>query len=279
MVRLPGYARPQAGRALRRPAPAGRPGAGDRQPAQGAAARRAARRPRPEAARADAGRAEVDPGRGRDHLRLRHPRPGRGADDERPDRGLQRGPDRAGRARRSSSTSSPANEFVAGFVGVSNVLERDGERFTIRPEKIAAARRRAPPPTACTPSAAASPTSPTPGWSPATRSRLDAGGELQLVRQNVEGASAGRAARAGQGGRGRVAPGARGRRPRRSQRKRRNHREEQGRKPRPDGVAGRRRPARVHARCSPAAAAAAATAQRRRRRTAEARQGRGRSST
>jgi putative spermidine/putrescine transport system ATP-binding protein len=30
----------------------------------------------------------------------------------------------------------PANEFVAGFVGVSNVLERDGKRFTIRPEKI-----------------------------------------------------------------------------------------------------------------------------------------------
>jgi putative spermidine/putrescine transport system ATP-binding protein len=30
----------------------------------------------------------------------------------------------------------PANEFVAGFVGVSNVVERDGRRFTIRPEKI-----------------------------------------------------------------------------------------------------------------------------------------------
>jgi len=30
----------------------------------------------------------------------------------------------------------PANEFVAGFVGVSNVLEREGRRFTIRPERI-----------------------------------------------------------------------------------------------------------------------------------------------
>jgi putative spermidine/putrescine transport system ATP-binding protein len=30
----------------------------------------------------------------------------------------------------------PVNEFVAGFVGVSNVIERDGERLTIRPEKI-----------------------------------------------------------------------------------------------------------------------------------------------
>jgi len=30
----------------------------------------------------------------------------------------------------------PANEFVAGFVGVSNVIEREGRRFTIRPEKV-----------------------------------------------------------------------------------------------------------------------------------------------
>ena len=30
----------------------------------------------------------------------------------------------------------PASEFVAGFVGTSNVLERDGRRFTVRPEKI-----------------------------------------------------------------------------------------------------------------------------------------------
>jgi putative spermidine/putrescine transport system ATP-binding protein len=30
----------------------------------------------------------------------------------------------------------PRSEFVAGFVGVSNLLERDGRRFTIRPEKI-----------------------------------------------------------------------------------------------------------------------------------------------
>lgn len=30
----------------------------------------------------------------------------------------------------------PATEFVAGFIGVSNLLERGGRRFTIRPEKI-----------------------------------------------------------------------------------------------------------------------------------------------
>jgi putative spermidine/putrescine transport system ATP-binding protein len=30
----------------------------------------------------------------------------------------------------------PASEFVAGFVGTSNILERDGRRYTIRPEKL-----------------------------------------------------------------------------------------------------------------------------------------------
>ena len=30
----------------------------------------------------------------------------------------------------------PGNAFVSGFVGVSNVLERDGKRFTVRPEKV-----------------------------------------------------------------------------------------------------------------------------------------------
>jgi putative spermidine/putrescine transport system ATP-binding protein len=30
----------------------------------------------------------------------------------------------------------PATEFVAGFVGTSNILVRDGRRFTVRPEKV-----------------------------------------------------------------------------------------------------------------------------------------------
>jgi putative spermidine/putrescine transport system ATP-binding protein len=30
----------------------------------------------------------------------------------------------------------PATEFVAGFVGTSNILERNGRRFTVRPEKV-----------------------------------------------------------------------------------------------------------------------------------------------
>jgi len=30
----------------------------------------------------------------------------------------------------------PATEFVAGFIGVSNMIDRDGRRLTVRPEKI-----------------------------------------------------------------------------------------------------------------------------------------------
>jgi len=79
----------------------------------------------------------------------------------------------------------PANEFVAGFVGVSNIVERDGQRFTIRPEKVRILD----------------------GAESANRLRveegrirdvsyvgmvtrfvveLDKGGELQVVRQNLE---------------------------------------------------------------------------------------------
>ena len=90
----------QADPALRRPAAASRARPGPGQPAEGAAARRAARRPRPQAAQGPAGPAQADPARRRDHLRLRDPRPGRGADDVRPDRGHERRPDRAVRRSR-----------------------------------------------------------------------------------------------------------------------------------------------------------------------------------
>src|SRR3954451_13982898 len=39
----------------------------------------------------------------------------------------------------------PATEFVAGFVGTSNVVEHDGRRFSVRPEKIRIADPAAPP--------------------------------------------------------------------------------------------------------------------------------------
>ena len=83
--------------ALRRPAPARRPRARAREPAARAAARRAARRARPEAAAGDADRAEEHAAGGRDHLPVRDARPGRGAHDERPHRGVQQRPYRAGR--------------------------------------------------------------------------------------------------------------------------------------------------------------------------------------
>ena len=132
-VRLGELRRPQARPALRRPAPAGRAGPGAGQPAQGAAARRAARRARPQAARGDAGRAEDDPARGRHHVRVRHPRPGRGALDERPRSPCSTTAASSRSARRARSTSTRPAAFVAGFVGTSNVLARDAGRAAPRP--------------------------------------------------------------------------------------------------------------------------------------------------
>jgi putative spermidine/putrescine transport system ATP-binding protein len=91
----------------------------------------------------------------------------------------------------------PVNEFVAGFVGVSNVIERGGERVTIRPEKIHLL----------------GPSDDAEGLH-SERGRivevayagmitrytvaLNDGGTLQLVKQSVEGASAGAAPEQGQ---------------------------------------------------------------------------------
>jgi putative spermidine/putrescine transport system ATP-binding protein len=75
----------------------------------------------------------------------------------------------------------PRTEFVAGFVGVSNLLERNGRRLTIRPEKIRMSDERA-----------------GDGETGTVREvvyvgavtryvvDLDAGGELVVVRQNLE---------------------------------------------------------------------------------------------
>jgi putative spermidine/putrescine transport system ATP-binding protein len=82
----------------------------------------------------------------------------------------------------------PENEFVAGFVGVSNTIEREGERLTVRPEKIRLLE----------PGAAADGLRSESGRvvevayaGMVTRYTvaLAAGGELQLVKQNVEGGS------------------------------------------------------------------------------------------
>jgi putative spermidine/putrescine transport system ATP-binding protein len=78
----------------------------------------------------------------------------------------------------------PATAFVAGFVGTSNLLERDGRRFTVRPEKVRildgepAAGLHVERGTVTDVSYVG----------PLTRYvvKLDAGGELQAVAQNLE---------------------------------------------------------------------------------------------
>ncbi len=82
----------------------------------------------------------------------------------------------------------PANEFVAGFVGISNLLERDGARFTIRPEKIQLVDPAAPPNGLRTERGRIADVSYA-GMVTRYTVVLDAGGELQLVRQNMESTS------------------------------------------------------------------------------------------
>jgi putative spermidine/putrescine transport system ATP-binding protein len=80
----------------------------------------------------------------------------------------------------------PQSEFIAGFVGVSNVIERSGRRYTVRPEKIDLIEDGR---------------EPQPGWhvewgvvsdvqyvGPVTRYHvdLDQGGRLQVLEQNLE---------------------------------------------------------------------------------------------
>jgi putative spermidine/putrescine transport system ATP-binding protein len=83
----------------------------------------------------------------------------------------------------------PATAFVAGFVGVSNMLERDGRRFTVRPEKIRllhdgerADGEHVESGTIADVSYA--------GMVTRYVVALAAGGELQVVRQNLETSSA-----------------------------------------------------------------------------------------
>jgi putative spermidine/putrescine transport system ATP-binding protein len=90
----------------------------------------------------------------------------------------------------------PATEFVAGFVGVSNLLERDGGRFTIRPEKIQLLDPAARPNGLRTESGRIAEVAYA-GMVTRFTVALDGGGELQLVRQNVEDTAADAAAEQG----------------------------------------------------------------------------------
>ena len=82
----------------------------------------------------------------------------------------------------------PATEFVAGFVGVSNLLERDGARFTIRPEKIQLVDPASRPNGLRTEHGRIADVAYA-GMMTRYTVVLDAGGELQVVRQNAEGTS------------------------------------------------------------------------------------------
>ena len=85
----------------------------------------------------------------------------------------------------------PATAFVAGFVGVSNLLERDGRRYTVRPEKIRIVTDGGGEPGTITDAVY---------MGPVTRYivALDAGGELSVLHQNLETSSSDVAALQGQ---------------------------------------------------------------------------------
>ena len=112
---------------LRRPGPARRARPRAHQPARRPAPRRAARRPRPEAAQADAGRAQADPAGGRDHVHLRDPRPGRGDDDVRSHRRHEQGSLRAAR-RPGEPVRAPGDPLRGRLPRGQQPARRDGRR-------------------------------------------------------------------------------------------------------------------------------------------------------
>ncbi len=79
----------------------------------------------------------------------------------------------------------PTSEFVAGFVGVSNVLERGGRRFTIRPEKVRMLTEGEPADGLETEGGTVLDVSYV-GQSTRYEVELDSGGTLLVVRQNLE---------------------------------------------------------------------------------------------
>jgi putative spermidine/putrescine transport system ATP-binding protein len=83
----------------------------------------------------------------------------------------------------------PGNPFVAGFVGVSNLLERDGRRFTVRPEKVTIAENGNLPQGLHVEEGTIRDVSYA-GMITRYLIDLEAGGELQVVRQNLETSSA-----------------------------------------------------------------------------------------
>jgi putative spermidine/putrescine transport system ATP-binding protein len=83
----------------------------------------------------------------------------------------------------------PATRFVTGFVGVSNLLERDGRRFTVRPEKIRLLEQTDEGAGLHTERGVVQDVAYA-GMITRYLVQLDEGGELQVVRQNLETSSA-----------------------------------------------------------------------------------------
>jgi putative spermidine/putrescine transport system ATP-binding protein len=84
---------------------------------------------------------------------------------------------------------APTNHFVAGFVGVSNELDRDGRHFTIRPEKVRLLEDGQATDGLVTERGRVADVAYA-GMITRYLVALDAGGELQVVRQNLETSSA-----------------------------------------------------------------------------------------
>ncbi len=84
----------------------------------------------------------------------------------------------------------PASAFVAGFVGVSNLLERNGRRFAVRPEKIRMTDAGAAPARGEHAETGRIRDVVYAGMVTRYVVELDGGGELQVVRQNLETSSA-----------------------------------------------------------------------------------------
>ena len=82
----------------------------------------------------------------------------------------------------------PVNEFVADFVGISNALDRDGKRFTIRPEKIRLFESGESTEGLDTESGRISEIAYV-GMVTRISVALDSGGTIQLARQNIEAES------------------------------------------------------------------------------------------
>ena len=80
----------------------------------------------------------------------------------------------------------PQSEFIAGFVGVSNVIERDGRRYTVRPEKLTLLEEGEEPENGSHVEAGTVRDVQYVGSVTRYHVTLDRGGELQVLAQNLE---------------------------------------------------------------------------------------------